>query len=104
MENQDKQSMHQKTITIDISPDIEKGTYSNQLIVGHSQKEFILDFGVLLPPGQKIKIVSRIVVNPVDAKALLMALNENITRYEKIYGTIQIPIMTKNPSADKSVH
>ncbi len=104
MENQDKQSIHQKTITIDISSDIEKGIYSNQLIVGHSQKEFILDFGVLLPPGQKIKIVSRIVVNPVDAKALLMALNENITRYEKIYGTIQMPIMTKNLSADKSVH
>ena len=91
MDKQDKKKISKKTISIDISSELEKGTYANQVIIGHSQKEFILDFGLILPPGNKLKIVSRVITNPVDAKVLAMVLNENISRYEQMFGNIQVP-------------
>ena len=91
MDKQDKKKITKKTISIDISSELEKGAYANQVIIGHSQKEFILDFGLILPPGNKLKIVSRVITNPVDAKVLAMVLNENISRYEQMFGNIQVP-------------
>lgn len=104
MERQDKEQIQKKTITIDIPSYMEKGVYANQMIIGHSQKEFIIDFGLIVPPGNKIKIVSRIITNPVDAKTLLMVLNENISRYEKVFGAIPVPQMKPNIPDDHHVH
>ena len=103
MEKQDTKPMPKKTITIDVSWDIEKGAYANQIIIGHSQKEFILDSGLIVPPGNKIKIVSRVITNPIDAKALLMVLNENISRYEKMFGAINVPQIKTN-TQDHHLH
>lgn len=103
MEKQDTKPMPKKTITIDVPSDIEKGAYANQIIVGHSQKEFILDFGLIVPPGNKIKIVSRVITNPIDAKVLLMVLNENISRYEKMFGSINVPQIKTN-TQDHHLH
>ena len=72
-----------RRITFEISPDVEKGTYSNQVVMGHSAKEFIIDFGLLTPPGNKIKILSRIITNPIDAKVFAKILSNNIAIYEK---------------------
>ena len=91
MDQQDKKGITKKSITVDVPPDIERGTYANQVIIGHSQKEFIIDFGIFVPPGNKIKIVSRVITNPLDAKAMAIALNENIARFEQMFGTIQLP-------------
>jgi len=91
MNKPDNKEVQKKSITVDVPSDLEKGTYANQVIIGHSQKEFIIDFGVFVPPGNKIKIVSRVITNPIDAKAMAIALNENISRYEQMFGTIQIP-------------
>lgn len=90
---QDKKQIPKKTISIDIPSDLESGTYANQIIIGHSQKEFIIDFGLIVPPGNKLKIVSRIITNPVDAKLMAMVLNENLARYEQMHGAIQVPHM-----------
>ena len=91
MDKDDKKEMPKKTISIDISTELERGTYANQVIIGHSQKEFIIDFGLIVPPGNKLKIVSRIITNPIDAKVMAMVLGENIARYEQTFGEIQIP-------------
>lgn len=91
LNKQDKKDIPKKTISIDIPSDLEKGTYANQVIIGHSQKEFIIDFGLIVPPGNKLKIVSRVITNPIDAKLMAMVLNENLARFEQIHGTIQVP-------------
>ncbi|MBN2372480.1 DUF3467 domain-containing protein [bacterium] len=103
MEKQDIKTTPKKTITIDVPSDIEKGAYANQIIIGHSQKEFIMDFGLIVPPGNKIKITSRVITNPIDAKAMLMVLNENISRYEKVFGTINVPHIKLN-AEDHHLH
>lgn len=80
----------QARISINISEEVERGLYVNQAIIGHSQKEFIIDLGLLLPPGNKLKIQSRVITNPIDAKILYLILKENIEKYEQRFG--QIPV------------
>lgn len=77
-------------ISFEISKDLEGGVYSNQAFIIHSRKEFIIDFGLALPTGN-IRVQSRIITNPTDAKAIFLALEENIKNYEKKYGPIPVP-------------
>ncbi|MGA1825829.1 MAG: DUF3467 domain-containing protein [bacterium] len=105
LENDQKKSKkEQHRITFEIAKDVEGGIYANQVIIGHSHKEFIIDFGLLLPPGNKIKILSRVITNPVDAKLFARALNENIALYEKKYGAINTPKTQPPPPSHHQLH
>ena len=83
MDNNEK-----KQLSIDIRPEIAKGSYSNLAIISHSPTEFVIDFATMLPGLQKPDISNRIVMNPEHAKRLLNALADNITKYEELFGTI----------------
>ena len=78
-------------LQIDISQDMAKGVYSNFAIISHSHAEFIVDLASTLPGTPKAQVVSRVVLAPEHAKRLLGALQENVMRYEKEFGTIKIP-------------
>lgn len=77
-------------IQIEISDDVAQGNYSNLVIVSHSPSEFIIDFVKIVPAIPKSKVVSRIIMTPDRAKAFLKALQENIAKYESVFGTIKI--------------
>ncbi|MCD8297066.1 MAG: DUF3467 domain-containing protein [Prevotella sp.] len=85
MENNNKGQMQ-----IELPQDVAKGEYANLAIIAHSSSDFILDFAALMPGVPKATIRSRIIMAPEHAKRLLMALQENIIKYEKEFGTIQI--------------
>ncbi len=76
-----------KTFQISISDDVLKGTYSNQTMIAHTHGEFVMDFMMVFPP--KGIIGSRVVISPGHAKRLLMALQNNISQYEKQFGPIR---------------
>ncbi|MCZ2357643.1 MAG: DUF3467 domain-containing protein [Bacteroidia bacterium] len=84
MENKEQQ------INIELPEEISEGVYSNLAIISHSPTEFIIDFVQVLPGLPKAKVRSRIVTTPSHAKRLLLALSENIDRYEKSFGTINV--------------
>jgi hypothetical protein len=44
-----------------------------------------------MPNVPKAKVKARIILTPQHAKRLLKALNENVSKYEHQYGTIQDP-------------
>ena len=90
MDEQKNEEGKQTQISISIDREIEGGLYVNQAIIGHSQKEFIIDLGLLVPPGNKIKVQSRIITNPIDAKILYLLLKENIEKFEQRFGVIQV--------------
>ena len=69
-------------LQIDIAPEVARGVYSNFAIISHSRAEFILDLAASLPGSPKAQVVSRVVLAPEHAKRLLMALQENVIRYE----------------------
>ena len=86
MDNNEK-----KQISLELKPEIAKGSYSNLAIISHSQSEFIIDFATVLPGLAKPEISNRIVMTPEHAKRLLGALTDNIRKYESQFGTIRMP-------------
>jgi len=84
-----KSKPKQGQLNIDLPEEIAEGTYSNLAIISHSNSEFVVDFVRMMPNVPKAKVKSRIVLTPVHAKRLLLALNDNVKKYEAQYGKIQ---------------
>lgn len=91
-DNKDKKGQ----INIELSEEIAEGTYSNLAIITHSTSEFVVDFVRIMPGTPKAKVKSRVVLTPEHAKRLMLALQENITKYEGQHGPIKV---NKNSSS-----
>lgn len=76
-------------LNIEITEEIGEGSYSNLVIITHSQAEFILDFVNIMPGLPKSKVKSRVIMAPVHAKRFLEALADNVKNYEKENGQIK---------------
>ena len=74
-----------------IDAEIGLGHYSNFVSIAHNYSEVLMDFGRTLPGRKDIPVVSRIIMNPFQARQLLRALSHNIQMYEKSFGPIQDP-------------
>ena len=83
-----KQKKH--NIKIEIDDNIGQGEYVNFAVVTHSIAEFIMDFIRVLPGIPKSKVKSRIVISPIHAKTFMLALQDNIKKFENKYGEIKI--------------
>ena len=81
----------QQGLQIELSPEVAQGEYANFAIITHSSSDFVIDFARVLPGLPKAQVKSRVILAPEHAKRLLGALQENIMRYERTYGTIKIP-------------
>ena len=79
-----------KGINIELNDEIAQGTYANLAIIAHSSSEFVIDFARILPGIPKPSVKSRIIMSPEHAKRLLLALNENIQRFERQHGSINL--------------
>lgn len=79
----------QNRIEIELTDEIAQGLYSNLAIISHSQSEFVFDFVRIVPGSPKAKVKSRILITPDRAKALLEALQDNISKYENNFGKIK---------------
>ena len=93
------ESEDKKSISIEVPTDAEKGTYSNLCIITHSQSEFIVDFAQIFVGQAKPKVRSRIIMTPDNAKRLLLALQDNVNKFEQSFGTIQIGTHDKTPNS-----
>lgn len=89
--NQNNQPNQGKQLQIDLPQTVAPGVYSNFAIISHSSSEFVVDFATLLPGVPKATVRSRVMLAPEHAKRLVQALQENIERYERQFGKIQIP-------------
>lgn len=87
-----------KSLDIELSEEIAEGTYSNFAIITHSQSEFIVDFIRMMPGVPKGKVKSRIILAPHHAKRLLMALGDNLARYEANFGEVELDEMHGHPN------
>lgn len=75
-------------LSIELTEDIAEGIYSNLAIITHSHTEFVMDFVRIMPGTPKAKVKSRIILTPEHAKQLLKALQENVTKFESLHGSI----------------
>ncbi len=91
MENQNNNNENQ--LKIELTPEVAEGIYANLAIITHSSAEVVLDFVRVLPGVPKANVKSRIILAPEHAKRLLLALQDNVAKYEKAFGPINLPGM-----------
>lgn len=77
-------------LQIELKEDVAQGTYANLAVITHSSSEFILDFVRIMPGIPKAGVQSRVILAPEHAKRLLRALEENIGKYEELFGKIRL--------------
>ena len=83
-------------LQIELKPEVAEGIYSNLAILTHSSSEFVADFVQMMPGMQKAQVRSRIIMAPEHAKRLLMALQDNVQKYEKQFGSIRLTQVQSN--------
>jgi hypothetical protein len=76
------------SLQIQLDEEVAQGRYANMAMVDHTETEFTLDFIYVYPQQPRAKVFSRIITSPQHLKRLMLALQENITRYESKHGTI----------------
>lgn len=78
-------------LQLELPQEVAQGEYANFAVITHSSSDFVIDFARVLPGVPKAQVKSRVLLAPEHAKRLLAALQENIMRYERTFGTIRIP-------------
>ncbi len=75
---------------MELPPDLEI-EYVNMVRISHSISELVFDFARLLPGEGKAHISSRIIMSPLSAKLFFRALTDNLSKYESVFGAVNLP-------------
>ena len=75
-------------LQIELNDEVAEGIYSNLAIIAHSSSEFVVDFVRVMPGMPKAKVQSRIILTPEHSKRLMLALIDNVKKYESQFGEI----------------
>ena len=77
-------------MAIELPANLE-AVYSNFALITHSPSELVLDFARVLPNTPKSRVYARVIMTPLNAKLLLRALADNLSKFEAQYGEIVVP-------------
>ena len=81
---------NQNQLQIQLRPEIADGKYTNLAMIGHTPNDFLIDFIFAAPGMPQAPVVSRVIMTPENAKKLLLALGDNIKKYESQFGEIKL--------------
>lgn len=90
MSTEKKEPKRDVQLQIQLDDDTAQGLYANLTMVNHTETEFTLDFIYLQPQQPRAKVRARIISSAKHTKRLLLALKENLDKYEKKFGAIDI--------------
>jgi len=80
----------QVQIQIQLDDEVAQGMYVNLALVNHTETEFTIDLMYLQPQQPRAKVRARIISSPKHTKRLLLALQENLRRYEERFGALEL--------------
>jgi hypothetical protein len=83
------QAPQQQTIRITLDDSVAQGEYVNFANIIHSQAEFVIDLGRVVPGRPDVKVYSRVILTPLHCKQLLGALAQNVSLFEQKFGEIR---------------
>ena len=86
-------------IQVKFPESLHGGVYANNMVISHTREEFIMDFLMVAAPAGSV--TSRVIVSPGHVKRIVAALNENIAKYESMFGPIQ---SAEEPKAEIGFH
>ena len=81
------QQQQPKEIKVFFPNELKGGVYSNLMYITHTREEFILDFLMVSPPEGSV--TARVVMSPGHIKRTILALQENLKKYEDKFGKIK---------------
>lgn len=76
-----------------IDPELEKGKYTNMVVIEPSENEVFLNFLFLQPPVNNIRkgeVQARVITTPLSLKKTIVKLIEWLKRYEEENGSINL--------------
>ena len=76
-------------IQIQIDDQLSQGVYANMTMVNHNETEFVLDFIYVQPQVPRAQVRARVINSPKHVKRFLLALQDNVARYEAQFGKIE---------------
>ncbi len=76
-----------KQIAIKINDSVIGGVYANNMIVGHTREEFVMDFIYVFPNQGTVN--ARVITSPGHMKRIIRALTENLRKYEAQFGDVK---------------
>ena len=79
----------QVQVPIELDPAIANGVFVNFAMVNHTDSEFTLDLLYLHPEAPKATVRARAILTPRHMKRLILAMQENLGRYEAMFGTVE---------------
>src|SRR5512140_1960210 len=77
-------------LQIEIDPATANGVFVNMALVNHNDTELTRDLIHIQPQAAKAVVPARAITTPKHMKRLLAAIQDNITRYEARFGTIDL--------------
>ena len=79
-----------KKVKIEVDDTTALGAYANFGVVNHTDTEFVMDFIFVQPMEIGPRFVQ--IISAKHAKRFLMALQDNVRRYEQRFGEITLPV------------
>jgi hypothetical protein len=90
------QEIRHSQISAMVPAHVAKGVFTTGAVVLQGQHEFIVDF--LLRMQQPQQVVARVVMPPIVVNQMIMALKDNLARYEERFGPVHMPVIpNQNP-------
>ena len=80
----------QMQIQLEIDPQTAHGVYANMAMLNHNETEFVIDFIYVQPQAPKAVVRARVINSPKHMKRLLLALQDNVAKYEAQFGKIEL--------------
>src|SRR4051812_39245346 len=86
----DNPAPQQMQIQLQIDDAMANGMYANMAMLNHNETEFVIDFIYVQPQQPKAVVRARVINSPKHMKRLLMAIQENVAKYESQFGKIDV--------------
>jgi hypothetical protein len=90
---------HAVQLQIELDPIIANGAFVNMAMVNHTETEFTLDLIYVQPQAPKATVRARVITTPKHMKRLLLAVQDNLAKYEARFGPIELGDATRFPNA-----
>lgn len=87
MADQPKKPKPAAKVRVHLAKDLDP-IYSNFAMITHSPSEIVLDFAQVMPQVPQAKVQARVIMTPRNAKLLLRAMSDHLSRYEAQHGEI----------------
>ncbi len=86
-------------LPVKVPEHVQGGVYANNMIVGHTREEFVMDF-LYVFPNQAV-VNARVITSPGHMKRIIRALQDNLRKYEARFGEIR---EARDPKEDQIVN